>query len=449
MRLTSFSSYLRLALWATLALHLPYSLHGQCYTCIDDDCSGGCTYLITGTVSNPSYNLNHASDKLCIAPGAVVTGNWNVNLNHSDATVVNCGTIRTTTGLNWNQGRFINHGRLEIGQSLTINGGQWANYRLLDVTTDLNINGSSVRFCNHDSVIVRNNFNAAGEVQNNYVFQVMRHFQQNTGTFCTQQRSLVHARDFTTQAHVEGPPLGDGCALFMIGQYSTVNASGGLDGSIDFCDSTPPPSSPYVDNVSGTIGSNVKFCTCTVVLSAEQIRWRAEQINQGVRLSAEAPEGVAWRRIRILRSHATEPLTLLAELTPAPLPPGQSWQWTDRHLPSSNSPLTYQVQWLGADGQWAQSQRLMVRPSLHCSQWEGIIHAGPEGTFLQLSLPRPGLIRLTLIDQQGRVMWQSLQHASANDQVALPCLTLPAGLYLLRAIYGGERRSWRWLNSNF
>lgn len=449
MKCLFFFRHLCFLLLGCLLGSLSSPIQAQCYTCVTNDCSAGCTYLITGTVHDPSYNLNNATDKLCIAAGAVVTGNWNVNVNHSDATVVNCGTIRTSTGLNWNQGTFINHGRIEIAHSLTLNAGEWANYRLIDVATDLNVNGSSVRFCNHDSVIVRNNFNAAGEMQNNYVLQVMGHFQQNTGTFCTQQQSLVHAHDFTTQAHVQGPPLGDGCALFMVGQISTVNASGGLDGSIDFCDSTPPPSSPYVDNVSGTIGSNVQFCTCTVILSAEEIRWRAEWLSQGVHLCATAPQGVAWRRVRIARSHGGQPLTPLTELTPPPLEPAQTWHWTDQSPPVTAGHLVYQLQCQNADGQWGPGQRFIVRPAYACTQWQGNIHREQDHTSLALDLPAPGSIALELLDQAGRTLWQAKRQVLAQDQLTLPCSQLPPGLYLLRATYGGERRSWRWMHTGF
>lgn len=434
-----FPRWLCLIGWA-----FPSLAWGQCYTCLTDDCSTGCTYLITGSVSNPSYTLNSASDKLCIAPGAVVTGNWNVNVNHPDATVVNCGTIRTSSGLNWNQGHLVNYGRIEIAHSLTLNGGELTNHRALTVNVDLNINGSSVRFCNHDSVIVHNNFNAAGEVQNNSVFQIRGHFQQNTGTFCTEFQSLVHAYDFSTQARVEGPAIGNGCALFMIGRTSTVNASGGLNGAIDFCDSTPPPSSPYVDNVSGTIGSNVSYCVCRNVLSLDALSWQAEARDGQVHLTAQARQAVAWRHLRIERSQDGQHYQRQQDLIPPPLAAGDTWQW-QAPVPSGTR-LWYRLHWQAEDGQWHRARPLTVFQPLSCRRLQGHLNQQAQAPCLHLSLPGLHPFQVEVFDQQGRRQWQqTLTPDTHHPTLTWPQQGLPPGLYLVVVRQQGQARSWRWL----
>ncbi|MCP4442033.1 MAG: T9SS type A sorting domain-containing protein [Aureispira sp.] len=53
-------------------------------------------------------------------------------------------------------------------------------------------------------------------------------------------------------------------------QDSSVN-TGVMSGSFDFCDYTPPPSSPYVDFNLGTISPSVTFCVLSGVEDVQQI----------------------------------------------------------------------------------------------------------------------------------------------------------------------------------
>ncbi|MEO0897288.1 MAG: hypothetical protein AAFY71_12860 [Bacteroidota bacterium] len=259
--------FLKVLLLGFVLLHCSTPSMGQCSTCYVDDGLSGCTYTISGAVNNPTYTLNSSSDKLCIESGAVVTGNWKITVNDPAATIVNNGTINVNP-VNFKQGIFINNGTVNF-KNLVMDNGSITNYGLLTVTNNVNINSDDVDICNQDSINIGKSLNAKGEIRNEGSLTVGNSFTQNSGTYCTENVGLVYTSNLTINSTVKGPNSGDGCVVFNITGTSTINYADSLIGAVDFCDSSPPGSSPFVDNHPGSLDSNITYCSCISTLDLE------------------------------------------------------------------------------------------------------------------------------------------------------------------------------------
>ncbi|MCI4670730.1 MAG: hypothetical protein MRZ79_21525 [Bacteroidia bacterium] len=246
-----------------------YQSFGQCVTCGSDAGTSGCTITLSGAVSNPTYTLNSSSDKLCIAAGATITGNWNITITDPGAMIVNNGSIDVDNNVEVEDGLFINNGELSVGGDLEISGGQMVNYNLLTVSGDFNLSDPDAEFCNQDSINISNDALLSGDFLNGGVLVVDNTFRQDTGNICVEAVGKVYTMDFEVNGNIIGPSPGDGCAYFDVSSSSTVDASGSLTGMIDFCDQTPPLTSPYIDVFTGSIDTNVMYCGCLTLLSLE------------------------------------------------------------------------------------------------------------------------------------------------------------------------------------
>lgn len=277
----------------------------QCPSCASDAGTSGCTITLSGAVSNPTYTLNNSTDKLCIASGATITGTWNINITDPDAMIVNNGTINVSNGITINDGTFINNGELSLAGSLVINDGQMVNQNVTVVGGDLDLANSTAEICNQDSMNIANDVDLSGDFLNNGTIIVNNDFVQVMGNLCVTGIGKVYTNnDFTTNGNLRGPNPGDGCAYFEIGQISTVNSTGVLTGNVDFCDQTPPLTTPFIDSYSGSIDTNVTYCGCLSLLpvQSEVLDFGVSLHKSSYNLSANLLLGEGSYRLSLLGS---------------------------------------------------------------------------------------------------------------------------------------------------
>ena len=88
----------------------------------------------------------------------------------------------------------------------------------------------------------------------------------NSGT-CSTGGTIVVGNNFNNSGTLSGAGVGAVC----IANVSTN--SGSMVGSLDFCDATPPPNAPFIDNTTGgSIGTGITYCSsgiCTGMSIAE------------------------------------------------------------------------------------------------------------------------------------------------------------------------------------
>jgi len=341
---------------------------------------------------------------------------------------------------------MVNWGQMDIGQDLSLDDGSWANYGALLVSRDLLINSNSVRFCNFDSVQVYRDFDAQGEVQNNGLFQVDSTYEQSNGSFCVESASILRSEDLTfSGTTVEGPSSSGRCASFEVESSSSVDATMGISGPVDFCDSTPPASSPYLDSYSGSLGTNVSYCACTVVLPARvYLRWEAYRDPQGVWLRAVWPTEQPIEDLQVARSRDGRHFQVLPEASAFPLSPGY-WQGLDAH-PPAGSPLYYRLRYRDGRGQVYLSSVLRVGPAKQQQQREVRLLGASAQAWLQWRLTSTAPMVWELLDGQGRRVWRKqVAPGALVGRMALPAAPVPSGLYFLRVQQDGWQQLLPWI----
>ncbi|MFA6922825.1 MAG: T9SS type A sorting domain-containing protein [Bacteroidales bacterium] len=170
----------------------------------------------------------------------------------NNKTIVNNGVIDATDFLNADS--LYNNGRLNF------------------------TNFTNSQKCINDSLIIFNDFINFGNFENNDEIQGNRDFlnwgffnNKNYNSFVSIARnflnvdSTLHKAVFNNDGyvHIAHDWLNIDTVKGTTGQFqigdSTANL-GYMKGSFDFCDSTPPPSSPYIDFNSGTIDPGITYC---------------------------------------------------------------------------------------------------------------------------------------------------------------------------------------------
>ncbi|MBL4656415.1 MAG: hypothetical protein JKX73_00315, partial [Flavobacteriales bacterium] len=119
---------------------------------------------------------------------------------------------------------------------------------------------------NNDAVIgAAFSINVSGDVTINSLtimatalFTVYDTFRVQTNVLITGgfvSYGIVHiAGDITNNGALQGP------GTYCVAGVSTNGSTGTMLGDMDFCDLTPPMTTPFVDNNSGFIQANVDFC---------------------------------------------------------------------------------------------------------------------------------------------------------------------------------------------
>lgn len=402
----------------------------QCPTCVSD-ATTNCTYTISGNVNNPSYNLN-GSDRLCIMPGAVITGFWNINVNSSNARIINYGSI-IIDQLNLNNGSLINYGRMNIGGNLILGNAAVHNYNYLRVGGDFNLNSTQSVMCNTDTIIVNNNFNTTGRSMNNGYVLVTKTFQQNAqGDWCTTNYGLVYCDDLTLNGDVYGSNAA--CLGFIVADVTTVNGSGTLAGTVDICDQNFTASTtPRLDYYSGpSIGANVTYCNCSqtplghyitqsdAYLVADEVRisWKTGYLSSGLEFEVER-----W---------ANNTFVTAARLSGKV---GDNTYTT--YLPAgSESEQRFRIKAMDAVGSVEYSPVMHVNLDAHTSL-EAIAYPVPSHGEVQLSISgvAESSVKISLMDAQGRTLWEDKREASELSAFNLrlaPALFPSSGSYWVR-----------------
>ncbi len=246
-------SILRASIAAMLLM--PALLHAQCpvVTALTEDCTTGCTYTITADAPNHNYNVN-SGEKLCVASGVSVTGNWNVNISPG-ASVVNCGSI-DVGNISVNNGVFYNYGSVTTNNLNSGAGAALMNYGDWEIANGFNLN-AGFEIYNEGFFEVGGDFNVNnGGFQNAGDVYINGTWRQNNGDVCLQPGSEIIADDLQMNNGTIGGS--GGCMNFASGT-SIVQGSGSVSGTIDLCDDGGAVST----SGGGTIASTVTTCAST------------------------------------------------------------------------------------------------------------------------------------------------------------------------------------------
>ena len=255
----------------------------------------GCTINITGPSAIPL--VVGVGQKLCISSSGNLSGLLLVN----GGEVCNEGTI-SSVSIAMTDGIFINSGTMTNEES-GMTGGSFTNSGIANIDSIL-IDGSVITFTNNGaltSIAIGQSASGAGGIpafhnngtitcdsiglvggefhnygtlnviydmanvapslfENHCVLTVGRDLG-NSGSFLTEKMVTV-GNDFGNSGAMTGPTVG--CGGFSVTGDSGNSGDFGVDGSnIDICDA----SSGSFDLNTGTLGSNVTFCTCTSTCS--------------------------------------------------------------------------------------------------------------------------------------------------------------------------------------
>ncbi len=193
----------------------------------------------------------------------------------------NSGTIHNVDSL-YSTGTIINNGNFLIIDSITTGGtftnngvctyhqftntGQYTNNRKLTFTDFTNFG----TFTNTDTVIGQQSFwnteifnnQSSGYILLNKSFLNADSIQHNS--VCNNNGRMVINDSWYNSDTVKG----------TTGSIQVADSSvnwGFMKGTFDFCDLTPPTSSPYVDYNFGTIASGITWCQFTGISSSEMM----------------------------------------------------------------------------------------------------------------------------------------------------------------------------------
>jgi len=413
---------------------LPHS-YAQCPTCSVDAGLSGCTLTLTDTVTNPTYTLSSSSDKLCIASGAVIQGSWNISMTDPDAMIVNNGRIEISSDLEIEEGTFINNGIIDIPGDLIISSGQISSFGFIGLGGDLHVDSTAAEVCNQDSMNITNDALIEGDLMNNGNLVVGSDFLQSSGDICVTSVGKVYATNFQTNSNFRGPSPGSGCAYFEVDNYSEVNSSGIMTGAIDFCDQTPPMSSPFLDSFSGVIDSNVTYCGCLSTLSFSVGFEKTEIEEEGAyyRISSIFSLYPGNYEVSVeVKRRGQDFIQVGRDLLEQKRRSMRSW---DLALPRAafSQAEAWRLKVTDIDGAIAYSPAFEYKKGEELAWW-----FSSDNKKLFLFLQSPAICRLALIDMRGQEVWRSeMGIETENMSIALPDY-LPLGVYQIQIQANGK-----------
>ncbi len=207
--------------------------------------------LTSSTNCSNSGTLDNI-DSLYISCNFVNSGTINAYDLLPDRSFTNSGTVNATN--------FYNNGILtNTGNIITVN----------IYNNDTLINNNSISFYDHTNayyLVNYGNMSGTGNMHNHGRF-----FNQNTGNISVDV-------DFSNVDTVYHDAYFENNGLLTIGlnmsNFDTLAGSTGgqfciaqlsynsgiFTGSFDFCDNTPPPTAPFIDYNSGTVGTGITWC---------------------------------------------------------------------------------------------------------------------------------------------------------------------------------------------
>ena len=250
--------------------------------------------LSSGTFSNTSnFYVESFANNITIANSGSFL---NVDSLYNDGTINNNGTIDVSTFYNedvmnnydqiinvdsmFNNGTFLNDVNAYLEADSATNNDQFTNNGVIDYQYFTNAGDFTNNnymsfwdmtnigdFTNVDSLEGGNSMTNAGyfDNQNSARFELTNSFLN---------ASLTNDAYFETEGYMS---VGDSWYNYDTIQGVTGNIfvqdtsynSGYMLGTFDFCDNTPPPSSPYVDFNLGTIDNGITFCQTTSVADVQ------------------------------------------------------------------------------------------------------------------------------------------------------------------------------------
>lgn len=218
-----------------------------------------------------------------------LTNNWNIQIMtfFNNNTMNNYGTIKgltTVVDSMYNNGSFTNHTNGLIQADSCTNSGTFVNDGTLEYSQYTNIgtftNNNTLSF---DDITNFGTFhNNSTMVGNNSMWNV-EVFNNNAGAQIDLANSFLNADSTASGATFNNDgsfDIGDsfynfnditGSSTGSFTMQDTSYNSGTMTGSFDFCDATPPPSSPYIDINLGTVDPLITYCAATTINEIKHI----------------------------------------------------------------------------------------------------------------------------------------------------------------------------------
>ncbi|MBA3704826.1 MAG: T9SS type A sorting domain-containing protein [Bacteroidetes bacterium] len=197
----------------------------------------------------------------------IVTGNFiynkgtiknnkriSTNYLQSDVSFINNDTVIVSK--NWiEKGTFKNYLYADIADTFHIySGGSVENYIVVTTGNFLWLDGTLDNSGTFTVPVIKVDTNGALNNNPKGIVVTTGNFIYNYGDMSLFNYSVIKTKNIISSGRIMGA---FGCILIS----DSSNVSGIIDGSIDFCDATPPSTSPPIDVFTGTVSSLVTFCT--------------------------------------------------------------------------------------------------------------------------------------------------------------------------------------------